>query len=124
MNQAAFYIMLYIDEDVSDDLAIALRQRGYDALSVAEAGLLKHEDEEQLEFAVSQGRAILTYNGDDYIKLAAEWFEYGREHAGIVISQQFSKRQFGALLKQVLRLLDSLTRDEMRNQVIHLQSFR
>ena len=124
MNQTALYIMLYIDEDVSDDLAIALRQRGYDAISVAEAGLLEHEDEEQFEFAISQGRTILTFNGDDYIKLAEEWFERGREYAGIVISQQFSKRQFGALLQQTLRLLDSLTRDEMRNQVIHLQSFR
>ncbi len=124
MKNHALYIALYCDEDVIEEIAEALRQRGYDTLSAAEAGMLEHPDDEQFEYAVMHNRAILTYNGPDYIRLASAWFNAGKEHAGVVISQQFSKRQFGELLRQLLNLLDTLTQDEMRNQVITLQSFK
>ncbi|MBI3914439.1 MAG: DUF5615 family PIN-like protein [Chloroflexi bacterium] len=107
-----------------EDIAEALRQRGYDALGAAEAGMLERPDSEQLEYAASVGRAILTYNSHDYALLAGKWFEEGRVHSGIILSQQFSKREFGELLRQTLRLLNVLTRDEMRNQVFYLQAFR
>jgi predicted nuclease of predicted toxin-antitoxin system len=124
VTEPALYIALYFDEDVMEDIAEALRQRGYDALSAAETGMLGRPDDEQLAFAAAQNRAILTYNAPDYSRLGQEWFDVGKEHSGIILSQQFSKREFGELLRQTLRLLNSLTRDEMRNQVFYLQAFR
>ncbi|MCX7841060.1 MAG: DUF5615 family PIN-like protein [Anaerolineae bacterium] len=124
MRNHTLYIALYCDEDVMDEIAEALRQRGYDAISAAEAGMLGRTDEEQLEYAASHNRALLTYNATDYIRLANTWFQTGKEHAGVILSQQFSKRQLGELLRQLLKLLDALTPDEMRNQVIVLQSFK
>jgi predicted nuclease of predicted toxin-antitoxin system len=124
VNDVALYIALYLDEDVTHNLALVLRERGYDVISAMDAGLLGYSDDKQLEYAISQGRAVLTYNGTDYVDLATEWFESGRAHPGIILSQQFSKQRFGELLRQVLKLLNSLTRDEMRNQVINLQSFK
>jgi len=67
---------------------------------------------------------FLTYNAQDFIPLARHWYLAGREHAGIVLSAQFSQRQFGELLRRVLRLLDHLTADELYNQVIFLQQFK
>ena len=55
-------IKLYFDEDVTDGLTRVLRARGFDALSVYDANLKGKTDLEQLEFAVSQHRAIFTFN--------------------------------------------------------------
>ena len=120
---SALFIALYTDEDVTTNLAPALRWRGYTAQSTLEVGNLELSDEAQLKYATEQGMAILTYNGQDFIPLAQEWYFAGQEHAGIIISQQFDRRQFGELLRRILGLLDSLTADEMRNQVVFLQRF-
>lgn len=118
------FIALYTDEDVIAGLAPALRQRGYSAQSAFEAGNLEISDENQLRYATNQGMALLTYNGQDFIPIAESWFDTGLAHAGIIISQQFSQRQFGELLRETLRLLNQLTADEMHNQVIFLQRFK
>ena len=117
------FVALYTDEDVTIDLAPALRWRGYMAQSTAEAGNAEMSDEAQLTYATEQGMAIVTYNAQDFIPLARTWFATGRAHAGIILSEQFSQRQFGELLRRVLRLLDSLTADEMYNRIAFLQQF-
>lgn len=55
-------IKLYTDEDIFGQVAEQLRRRSYDVLSTPEAGNLELSDQEQLEFAISQRRAILTFN--------------------------------------------------------------
>ncbi len=65
--------------------------------------------------------AILTYDIDDFTALARNWYEAGREHAGIILSEPFTKREFSALLRQVLTLLNHLSADEIRNIVVILQ---
>ena len=55
---------LYFDEDADVRLAEALRQRGYDVETTVEAGLLEASDEEQLAYAVSRQRALVTHNSD------------------------------------------------------------
>ncbi len=118
------FIALYTDEDVTSNLAPALRRRGYTAESAVEAGNSGVPDEAQLGYAASRGMAILTYNAQDFIPLARAWHIAGRERSGIIISEQFSQRQFGELLRRVLRLLDSVTADEMYNQIVFLQQFQ
>ena len=119
-----FLVALYTDEDVTADLAPALRWRGYTAQNTAEAGNAEMSDEAQVTYATEQGMAILTYNVQDFIPLARAWYATGREHTGIILSEQFSQRQFGELLRRVLRLLDSLTADEMYNRLVFLQQFK
>ena len=118
------FAAIYTDEDVGPHLAPALRRRGYRAQSVLEAGSMESCDEAQLTYAAEQGMALLTYNAQDFIPLARAWYLAGREHAGLILSIQFSQRQFGELLRRVLRLLDRLTADELYNQVIFLQQFK
>ena len=120
----SLFIAIYTDEDVTEDLAPALRRRGYDALSTAEAGNVSLSDEGQLRYASEHGRSTLTYNIADFMSLSHQWNEQGDEHAGIILSDQFSRRQFGELLRRMLRLLDHLTADEMYQPMIYLQHFR
>ena len=55
-------IALLLDEDVRPILGEILRQRGYDAIHVLEAAREGRGDAEQLAYAVSQQRALLTHN--------------------------------------------------------------
>jgi len=121
---AHLFIALYTDEDVTSALAPALRRRGYKAQSAVEAGNLGITDEAQLQYATEQSMVILTYNAQDFVPLAQSWYFADREHAGIIVSAQFEQRQFGELLRRVLRLLNGLTSPEIRNQVVFLQQFK
>ncbi len=118
------FVSIYTDEDITSQLAPALRRRGYMAASAAEANNLAISDEEQLRYASQQKMAILTANARDFIPLARNWAFAGREHAGIVVVEQLSRNEFGELLRRVLTLLDSVTADELHNQVVFLQRFR
>ena len=112
------FIALYTDEDVTSELAPALRDRGFEAQSAAEAGLLNADDSAQLAYAAEHDMALLTTNADHFLKLAKQVAGAGRSHAGIIISsEQYSRRRFGELLRLVLRLVNSVTADEMRGGI-------
>lgn len=123
-DASRLFVSLYTDEDVTSDLAPALRRRGYVAQSTVEAGNSEFSDEAQLTYATENGMAILTYNIQDFVPLAQTWFLSGRKHCGIVLSEQFSQYQFGELLRRVLRLLNRWTADELHNQIVFLQQFK
>ena len=55
-------VTLFIDEDVHEGLAVALRRKGIDAVNAHECGRKEAKDAEQLVFAVSQHRALMTSN--------------------------------------------------------------
>ncbi len=76
---AGLGIAVYTDELVSPALAIALRTRGYDALSCHAAGRInqKISDRDQLIYATEHGRAILTNNNGDFAPLDTRWKRQG-----------------------------------------------
>jgi predicted nuclease of predicted toxin-antitoxin system len=63
-------IRFHLDENVSGAVAIALDRRGVDATTAVDAGLLGADDEENLRFALSQGRVVVT-DDDDFTRLYA-----------------------------------------------------
>jgi len=67
---STLYIHLYFDEDVSVGIVENLRTRGFDVLSVRDAGVLGRSDDEQMLYAVSQKRAMVTHNRVDFEKTA------------------------------------------------------
>src|SRR3989304_2863914 len=87
---------LYLDEDVHKRVATALRLRHFDVVSAHETEHWGLTDEEQLAYAASQGRAILTFNTADFIALHLEWLDQAREPAGIVVSDQIVIGEAGA----------------------------
>jgi predicted nuclease of predicted toxin-antitoxin system len=62
------FIGLYLDEDVNVLVAALLRAHGFDALTTQEAGRLAASDVEQLAYAASHQRALLSHNRADYEK--------------------------------------------------------
>jgi hypothetical protein len=114
MRDPALLIRLYIDEDVHESVASALRRRGYDIVSVREADRRGFSDTEQLAYAVEQGRALFSFNASDYIALHLEYLTRGQEHAGVIVSKQIP---IGETVRRLLILLDRVSADEIRNQL-------
>src|SRR5256885_16595131 len=77
---------LYLDQDVPVQLAGMLRSLGIDALTTLEAGMLGTEDPDQLAFAVSQKRVLVTHNREDFETIHTEWLQNGTPHYGIIVS--------------------------------------
>ena len=76
---------LYLDEDISPKIAENLRKNGIDAVSAHEAGMLETSDDEQLTYAASKGRVMVTRNRDDFITLTVQFFENLMPHCGLII---------------------------------------
>jgi predicted nuclease of predicted toxin-antitoxin system len=120
----ALFVRLYFDRHIMTRLAIDLRGHGYDVLTTEEAGKDTASDEEQLVFATSENRAILTFNIRDFAPLHEAWQAAQRPHAGIIVSQQLGSRQYGILLPRMLRLLNHFTAEEMLSNLVHLEQFK
>ncbi len=112
---------LYLNEHLSPRLAVQLRRYGFDALSSHEAERLSDRDEDQLAFAASQQRALVTFNVGDFVRLHQQYVADGRPHWGIILSTEES---ISVLLHRLLRLLNSVTMEELKNQVRWLNEFR
>ncbi len=118
------FVRLYLDRHIMTRLAVDLRGRGYDVLTTAEAGKDTASDAEQLAFATAEHRAILTFNIRDFARLHQAWMATGQVHAGIIVSRQLGSRQYGTLLKRVLRLLNDLSGEQMRGNFVHLEQYK
>jgi len=75
-----------LDEQLSPQIAVLLRQTGYDVdAGAGREDLAGRSDRIILEVACSEGRAVVTNNIKDFRPLAAEWLAQGRVHAGLIL---------------------------------------
>jgi predicted nuclease of predicted toxin-antitoxin system len=74
------FIELYLDEDVDVLIAQLLRARGFAVVTTQEAGHLHNNDAEQLAYAVSQHKTLLTHNRADFEALAQIYFAAEQPH--------------------------------------------
>src|ERR1700733_7209409 len=63
------FARLYFDEDVSVRVADMLKARGFAVVTTLQAGRLGATDSGQLQFAVAEGRALVTHNRRDFERL-------------------------------------------------------
>jgi len=112
-------LTLFLDEDIRVSLADILRQRGYDAIHVIEVNRGGLSDPEQFSYAISQKRAILTHNIRDFMILDKKYQAEGKEHYGIIVSDQVSLSE---LLCRILKCLNQYT--AAHNQIIWLHNFK
>ena len=111
---------IYSDEDTSPHrLTKALREAGYDCLSAVEAGRGGYPDDEQLQFAAESGRAILTSNRKDFMRLHTEWMEAVRHHAGIIIVTHALIAP-GVLMSKLLQLQGDRSPEAMRDAILFI----
>jgi predicted nuclease of predicted toxin-antitoxin system len=112
MSQSRIAILL--DEDVWDGLANALRQQGYDVVSVNEVGRKGFSDQDQMVYALSQGRAVLTHNAGDFVGLVKQFYFQEKTHFGVIIAPHLEK---GELLRKTLALLEGIYQEELTNTI-------
>lgn len=116
-------IKLYVDEDaMSHDLADALRLRGVDVVTALDAGMLGRSDEEQLMFASIHSRALFSFNTSDFVSLHSDFLLNGKNHAGIIVARQ-RQLSIGEQMRRLLRIVASLTEEEMINRLEYLASW-
>ncbi|HUY87870.1 MAG TPA: DUF5615 family PIN-like protein [Pirellulales bacterium] len=107
-------IRYFMDEHYPAPISRNLRQRGIDVLTAQDAGRCGLPDPDQLAFARSEGRVMVTFD-TDYLALHRS----GIAHAGIAWCPQ-QKHAIGMLI-QLLELLHGVAdRDQMRNRVEYL----
>jgi hypothetical protein len=88
-----------LDEQLSPQIALLLREAGYDVEAVADRrDLLGRSDRTILEVAGNEGRAVTTNNIKDFRPLAAEWLAQGRVHAGLILLPSSRTRTRGAII--------------------------
>ena len=114
---STLYIHLYFDEDVSVGIVENLRTRGFDVLSVRDAGARGRSDDEQMLYAVSQKRAMVTHNRVDFEKQHFKFLENGMQHYGVIVAK---RRRDSEVVAKLLELLDAVTAEEMKNQLRYI----
>ncbi len=92
-------------------VAEALRRRGIDALTAAEASLLRTSDVDQLERATIHGRGFVTHDAD-FLRLHQE----GHPHAGIADCKQ-GTRSVGQLMAALVLIYEVLDASAMNGRV-------
>jgi hypothetical protein len=115
LNQ--LFIDLYLDEDVNVLIADLVRARGFRVTTTQAAGQVGTTDASQLAFATSQGKALLTHNRVHFEALAQAYFEEKKTHSGIIIAVRRPPKE---LSRRILILLDSVTADEIENQILYI----
>ena len=107
-------IRLYLDEDVHKKTALSLRLKSYDVISAHEVGNQGIPDYKQLHYAISQQRAIFTFNVGDFSRLHKEYAQSGKEHYGIILSKQIP---FSETFKRLTQFLFNHTDKDTKNNL-------
>lgn len=109
-------ISLYLDEDATHNrLLQALRNRGADVISTAEAGQLSQSDVDQLQWAFVNRRVIYSFNVRDFYRLHTEWLKQSRSHAGIILGKQ--DYTIGDQMRGLLQLIATKSSEDMENHI-------
>ena len=116
MNDELF-ISIYLDEDVHLVIAELTAARGFRTVTARGASQLGKPDAEQLVYAVDRGLCIVTHNRRDFQELHRQYTAEGRAHAGIIIAV---RRRPYETANRLLQLLNTLTVDEMYNQMVYI----
>ncbi|MCC6806144.1 MAG: DUF5615 family PIN-like protein [Deltaproteobacteria bacterium] len=109
---------LYLDEDMHSAVAVGLRRRGYDVLTTLEAKRTGTSDEDQLRFAIIDGRALVSFNRGDFAALHASFLANGTDHQGIVLLPQ---APVGSVLRALASLLSRESAIGLKNKLVWLR---
>jgi hypothetical protein len=104
-------IRFHLDESVDPAIAIGLRRRGADVTTSQETGLLNASDVEQINFAATSGRILVTHD-DDFLALA----KGGLPHPGIAFCHA-ELRSIGEMIAGLMLIRDCMMPVDMQNHI-------
>ena len=100
---------LALDHHYSPAIAVALRDQGFDAVTVAQLGAAAEDDEPLLVLCRSEGRVLLTNNVADFAVILRRWQADGRAHHGVVFTSDSAypraRAGIGVLVHALVALL-------------------
>jgi hypothetical protein len=100
-----------LDEQLSAEIARELRRRGCDVEAVTERrDLVGSTDEQLLDLAGREDRAVITNNVRDFRPLAAQRLAQSRGHAGLILlpsRRARSRAAIGRLVSAVQAIMDA-----------------
>ena len=101
---------LYADENFAYPVVEQLRQLAHDVLTVQEAGQQGGDDAAVLAYATAAGRAVLTFNRQDFIRLHSQL----SSHAGIIVCTNDDAHVLANRIHQALVACQVLTDQLLR----------
>lgn len=113
-------LKIYLNENLSRKIAIALREYGYDVISSDEAEMNQADDEAQFVFAIEHERTIVTNNFRDFIELYQKYEKNKKLHYGIIFT---TKCSISAMIKRLRNLIETVSHEEIINQIRWLNEF-
>lgn len=114
-------VAFLLDEDIHPATAPAARKLGLDVVGVHELDRCgpAFPDRDQLRFAASEGRVMVTRNRDDYITLTREFFGTGETHRGLlIIPHSLTNRHPGRIARALSRWTANLPAGDFGDYVI------
>lgn len=116
-------IRLYLDDDSLDKVLVkALRDNTIDVVTTREARMAGRDDEEHLAYAAERGRVLCSFNTRDFCRIHRDWMDQNRSHSGIILAQQ-RRYSPGEQMRRILRIVLSLSADDMKDRVEFLTSW-
>jgi hypothetical protein len=104
-------IRFHLDENVSNAVAEGLRRRSIDVTTTADRNLIGASDEEQLAFAIAQGRILFTQDAD-FLRL----HNAGVTHAGIAFAYK-DRLSVGDIIRGLVLIWELLDSEEIQGKV-------
>jgi predicted nuclease of predicted toxin-antitoxin system len=117
MESDRLFAQLYLDEDVHVRIARIVQGHGFLVSTARRENMLGATDKEQLAFASDRGLVVVTHNRVDFEALARQYYEEGRDHAGIICAVRRSPRECATRL---LALLNDRTASEFENHRLYV----
>jgi predicted nuclease of predicted toxin-antitoxin system len=118
-------IRYFTDAHIPKSVVTQLRQHGVDIIRCEDIGMKYAKDEAQLEYATKEGRTLVTCD-EDFFRLAAQWREAGKHHAGIVYIVSEKQGIIGVIVKELLFLHQAVEggaaslQDDIYNQTLYI----
>lgn len=119
-------LKLMSDKHIAKAITTQLEKRGVDVLRVETVDMDEADDSAILEYASSQGRAVLTFD-DDFDVLNSEWLKAGKIHCGIFRcgGHLLGNRGIGRIVMEIadyhnLIVEGAGTQEDLYNRIIHI----
>jgi hypothetical protein len=108
-------VSLYMDHHVPSAVTEGLRDLEVDVVTIHEDGRAAADDPVVLERVTTLGRAVYTQD-DDFLALARDWLDAGREFAGVIYAHQLHIT-IGKVIQDLELIAKVLDSDEMYNRI-------